>query len=114
MSNTPVYVGLDVGGTSMKAGVVNDDGRPLGPAVSLMTEAYRGQEFGLERMCETIRQAVAAVRVGWERIAAIGVATPGLMDIPAGIILDPPNLRPWKNVPVRQHIHDKFKLPTAF
>ena len=28
------------------------------------------------------------------------------MDIPAGLILDPPNLKPWQNVPVRQHIHD--------
>ena len=114
MNNTPVYVGLDVGGTTMKAGVVDDDGRPLGPSVSLATEAHRGQAFGLERMCETIRRAVAAVPVSWERVAAIGVATPGLMDIPAGIILDPPNLRPWKNVPVRQHIHDTFAVPTAF
>jgi glucokinase len=48
------------------------------------------------------------------RIAAIGVATPGLMDIPGGIILDPPNLQPWRNVPVRKHIHQVFGVPTAF
>jgi glucokinase len=42
------------------------------------------------------------------------VATPGTMDIPAGIILDPPNLRPWQNVPVRRHIQETFKVPTAF
>jgi glucokinase len=36
------------------------------------------------------------------------------MDIPAGIILDPPNLKPWQNVPVRQYIADFFSLPTAF
>src|SRR5262249_35106394 len=29
-------------------------------------------------------------------------------------ILDPPNLKPWRNVPVRRHIHDVFKVPTAF
>jgi len=44
----------------------------------------------------------------------MGVATPGTMDIPAGIILDPPNLRPWQNVPVRQYIEDSFRIPTAF
>src|SRR5215211_685878 len=96
------FVGLDVGGTTMKAGVVDDAGLPLS-AVSLPTEAQRGQEFGLERMCETIRSAVAAARLGLEQVVAIGVATPGLMDIPAGMILDPPNLKPWKNVPVRDH-----------
>src|SRR6516164_1527827 len=113
MSTAPVYVGLDVGGTSMKAGVVDDAGRPLS-AVSLPTEAHRGQDFGLSRMCETIRRAVAEAGLTLDRISAIGVATPGLMDIPAGIILDPPNLRPWKNVPVRQYVQDAFGIPTAF
>ena len=110
----PLFVGLDVGGTTMKAGVVDDKGQPLAASVSLPTEAHRGQEFGLERMCETIRQAVAAAKVRLEQIAAIGVATPGTMDIPVGIILDPPNLKPWQNVPVRDHIQRVFGLPTAF
>jgi glucokinase len=109
----PLFVGLDVGGSAMKAGVVDDAGAPLA-SVSLPTEAYRGQDFGLERMCEAIRQAVAAVNLTMADIAAIGVATPGTMDIPKGIILDPPNLKPWRNVPVRDHIHKTFGLPTAF
>jgi glucokinase len=113
MNTTLCYVGLDVGGTSMKAGVVDEAGRPLSN-VSLPTEAHRGQEFGLERMCETIRAAVRDAALSMERIAAIGVATPGTMDIPAGIMLDPPNLSPWQNVPVRQHIQQTFNVPTAF
>jgi glucokinase len=113
MKNAPLFVGLDVGGTSMKAGVVDDTGRPLS-SVSLPTEAERGQEFGLERMCETIRLAISRAGLHPEQIVAIGVATPGTMDIPAGMILDPPNLRPWQNVPVRQYVHDAFRVPTAF
>jgi glucokinase len=113
MSTLPVYVGLDVGGSTMKAGAVDDEGRPLS-AVSVPTEAHRGQEHGLRRMCEAIRMAAEAAGLGMERVAAIGVATPGLMDIPAGVILDPPNLRPWRNVPVRQHIQETFGIPTAF
>src|SRR5438132_10400230 len=65
-------------------------------------------------MCEAIRLAVHKSGLQPHEIAAIGVATPGTMDIPAGIILDPPNLHPWKNVPVRQHIQDAFGVPTAF
>ena len=37
----PLFVGLDVGGTAMKAGVVDDSGQPLA-CVSLPTEAHRG------------------------------------------------------------------------
>jgi glucokinase len=114
MTNPPYFVGLDVGGTSMKAGVVDDAGRPLAPAVSLPTEAERGQEFGLERMCETIRAAVSRAGVRLDQVAALGVATPGTMDIPAGLILDPPNLKPWRDVPVRDHVRKTFSLPTAF
>jgi glucokinase len=107
------YVGLDVGGTTMKAGVVDDAGRALS-AVSLPTEARRGQDFGLARMCQTIRAAVDETGLGLRQVGAIGVATPGTMDIPAGIILDPPNLRPWQNVPVQRHVQQEFGLPTAF
>src|SRR6202047_4530913 len=112
MALSPLFAGLDVGGTSMKGGVVDDNGRPMG-SVSLPTEAYKGQEHGLQRMAETIRASVRAAGLTMEQVAAIGVATPGTMDIPAGIILDPPNLKPWQNVPVRGHIHDTFGAPTA-
>ena len=108
------YVGLDVGGTTMKAAVVDGAGRPLSRPVVMDTNPERGQDAGLETMCETIRRAVAAAKLTPADVAAIGVATPGLMDIKAGLILDPPNLKPWKNVPVRDHIARVFGKPTAY
>jgi glucokinase len=113
MSATAYYVGLDVGGTSMKASVVDGPGNAA-RSVSLPTEAFKGQEHGLARMAEVIRRAIAAAGRQPRDIAGIGVATPGTMDIPAGVILDPPNLRPWQNVPVRQYIQETFGIPTAF
>ncbi len=108
------YVGLDVGGTTMKAAVVTDEGEPLSTPVVMDTSPERGQEAGLETMCESIRRAVAAAKLTMNDIAAIGVATPGLMDIKRGLILDPPNLKPWKNVPVRDHIAQCFGKPTVY
>jgi glucokinase len=113
MSASAYYIGLDVGGTTMKASVVDDKGKPS-KSVSMPTEPHKGQDQGLETMCETIRRAAAAAGKTMADIAGIGVATPGTMDIAAGIILDPPNLKPWQNVPVKQFIHEKFKIPTAF
>ena len=108
------YVGLDVGGTTMKAAVVDDTGKPLSAPAVLDTRPELGQDVGLETMCEAIRQAVATARLQMKDVAAIGVATPGLMDIKGGLILDPPNLKPWKNVPVRDHIKKAFGKPTAY
>jgi glucokinase len=113
MPQPPYFVGVDVGGTSIKGGVVDDTAAVLS-TVNLPTEAHLGQEHGLEQMARTVREAVAAAGLTLEQVAAIGVATPGTMDIPAGLILDPPNLKPWKNVPVRDSIHQTFGLPTAF
>jgi glucokinase len=108
------FVGLDVGGTTMKAAVVNDAGRPLSEPAIQETRPELGQDIGLETMCNAIRAAVSAAKIKLKDVAAIGVATPGLMDIKAGIILDPPNLKPWKNVPVRDHIKKAFSKPTAY
>jgi glucokinase len=108
------FVGLDVGGTTMKAAVVDDAGRPLSEPAVLDTRPELGQDAGLETMCDTIRGAVAAAKLRMKDVAAVGVATPGLMDIKAGLILDPPNLKPWKSVPVRDHIRRAFGKPTAF
>jgi glucokinase len=113
MATSLNYVGLDVGGTTMKAAVVDDSGWAY-PTVVMDTEPARGQERGLETMCETIRRAIQAARLSMNEIAAIGVATPGLMDIRAGLILDPPNLKPWKNVPVRDYVQNVFQKPTAY
>lgn len=113
MATLPKFVGLDVGGTTMKAAVVDDAGRAY-PSVVMDTNAEDGQDAGLETMCETIRRAVAAAKLALADIAAIGVATPGLGDIRTGVILDPPNLKPWKNVPVKEHIATAFGLPTVY
>jgi glucokinase len=113
MSESWRYVGLDVGGTSMKAGVVDGAGRPLS-TVNLPTEPEKGQARGLETMCAAIRQAIAAAKLRLLDIAAIGVATPGTMDLKTGYILDPPNLKPWRNVPVRDYVYAEFQIPTVF
>jgi len=114
MSGERYFVGLDVGGTTMKSAVVDDHGKPLSAPVVMDTHPERGQDIGLETMCETIRRAVVAAKLTMNEITAIGVVTPGLMDIKAGLILDPPNLKPWKNVPVRDHIKTVFGKPTAY
>jgi glucokinase len=97
---TPYFtVGLDIGGTAIKAGVV---------------DSHRGQTAGMDRMCEAIRRAVVEAGMRMPDIAAIGVASAGLLDLSAGVIIFAPNLQPWNAVPVRQYIAEVFGLPTAF
>src|SRR5215472_16676495 len=79
----PFYVGVDVGGTNIKAGVVDDDGRPLSH-VSAPTEAVRGPEVGLENIARAAEMAIAQSDLTSSALRGVGLATPGTMDIPAG------------------------------
>ena len=103
----PMFVGIDLGGTNIKCGVVDGSGRPL-CRVSVPTVADAGPEDVAERMCEAARQAVKTSGATWRRVPAVGIGSPGTMDIPAGVVLDPPNLPGWRDVPLRDMIGQRL------
>lgn len=108
----PFFLGIDLGGTNIKAGVVADCGIPLSKCTT-RTRAKDGPNEGVTRMCEVGNDAVEEAGLDLSDIAAVGVATPGTMDIPRGMLLNPPNLPGWNNVPIRQLIGDHFHKPTT-
>ncbi len=108
----PFYLGIDLGGTNIKSGVVDDDGRPIS-SVSVETNADRGPEEGIKNLAEAGRLAVQASGVPWEKIRGVGLGSPGTMDIGAGLLLEPPNLPGWNNFPIRQRLADALKKQTV-
>lgn len=111
-SGGPYYVGIDLGGTNIKAGVVDYDGNSLSKA-SVPTEADQGPETGVRNIIRAVDAALEQAGLAIGQIRAIGLATPGTMDIPAGMLLDPPNLPGWQNFPIRRRVADHFDRPTV-
>lgn len=107
-----LYVGVDVGGTNIKTGVVDDQGQSRS-LVTLPTHAARGWEAGLADIEDSIHQAILGANTHLDEITAIGLATPGTMDIPAGRLLDPPNLPGWQDIPIRDLVGERLKRPTV-
>ena len=107
----PFYLGIDLGGTNVKSGVVDDTGKPLS-SVSRKTYASRGGEFGLQNLAEAGRDAVAASGVGWDQIRAVGLGSPGTMDIETGWLIEPPNLPGWEHMPIRDRLGGLLGKPT--
>jgi len=105
------FVGVDVGGTNTKVGVVSSTGRPLSSLV-IPTEGEKGPDHGIEAFCAAIERVVDESPVRMANITAIGVAVPGTLDIPNGIWMEPANLPDWRYIPIRQIISDRFGLPT--
>lgn len=106
------FVGVDVGGTNIKAGVVTSNGRPLSSIV-LPTEADKGSEHGLRNIRHAVDEAIEQSPIRMRNITAIGLATPGTLDIPNGILMEPANLPKWRHIPIRKIIGDHFEKPTS-
>jgi glucokinase len=106
-ASEPCYLGIDIGGSSIKAGVVTDDGRVLQKQFA-PSALEHGLEAGLANLERISREVVAGSGVGWEAIRAVGVAAPGTMDIPAGIVFHPFNLPGWRNLPLRDMVSERL------
>lgn len=106
------YLGIDVGGSSIKAGVLTDSGEILAKrhAPSALS---RGLEAGLANLERVCREIVQEARVNWDDIRGVGVAAPGTMDIPAGIVFHPFNLPGWEDLPLRQIVSDRLHKPAV-
>ncbi len=89
--DTRLYLGLDLGGTNVKAGVVTQDGEVLSSA-SVPTESHKGPNHGVHQLVTAGRKAIEAAKCTVADIKAVGLATPGTMDIPGGMLVDPSNL----------------------
>lgn len=107
----PFFLGIDLGGTNIKSGVVDDTGRPVS-SVSVVTNAEKGPEAGLASLAEAGQKAVQASGLGWDAVTAVGLGSPGTMDLPRGLLLDPPNLPGWSNLPIRDLLAGKLGKPT--
>jgi glucokinase len=113
----PFYAGVDLGGTSIKCGVVDSEGRPLlDRAVDSDTDADKGVDVTLAHMAAAVREAVKRCDLGMQDIAAVGLGSPGTMDIPAGMLLDPVNLRGpgWQNCPIRDRLSALLEKKVVF
>lgn len=109
----PLYVGIDVGGTNIKFGLIDDLGRTLAKT-SIPTDPDRGADDAVVRMADAIERLLDETGAGADAVRAVGLATPGTMDIPAGMLLEPPNLRAWGNFPIRDRLSDACGKPVAF
>ncbi len=109
----PLLVGIDVGGTNIKIGLVDDLGRTLAYR-TLPTEPEKGAEDAARGMSDCFRQMVQETGLDVQDVVRAGLATPGPMDLSAGILLTPGNLPQWWNFPIRDRVSHHCGLPVTY
>lgn len=106
-------MGVDLGGTNTKVGLVDDQGYALS-ASSFSTESQKGPEDAVRRMGAAVRELVEKTGLELDRVVRVGLGSPGTMDLETGMLLDPPNLPGWGEFAIRDKLKDLTGRPVSF
>lgn len=106
-TRVPAVLALDIGGTKLAVGVVDAAGGVHSFLVA-PSNAERGPEETLARLFELGKQAVAASGL---EIRAVGIGCGGPLDSERGVLIAPPHLPGWRDVPVAALAEQAFGKP---
>ena len=104
-----VYLGIDLGGTKIAAGVTDQDGAILGRA-SAATLARRSYQEVVKDMAACALSALADSGHPLEEVAAIGIGIPGIAENVHGTVFFCTNLG-WENIPLREELRKHIDKP---
>ncbi len=105
-----VYAGIDLGGTATKIAIATGDGDVLTDRL-IETQGHLGHDGVLQRLADCVMELCAG-QGGGARLAGVGLAVPGLIDLLTGTTRFLPNLRgQWRDVPVAEILRRRFGCP---
>jgi len=110
MVKTTSAIGIDIGGTKIAIGIVDQQGTILAQT-TFPTDSL----LGIPNACERIHQAVSNItdelNLPISKLAGIGIGCPGPMNRETGEILNPHTLPGWENVSLTQTLESRINLP---
>ena len=101
------FVGVDIGGTKVAAGLVDADGKILSHERVPMVSNSSPQD-GLNAVLSAIAKVIPN---GTPDLGGIGICAPGPLDPKTGIILNPPNVPCWRNFPLAESVQKLHPVP---
>ena len=96
-------IGMDLGGTNLRCGLVNEH------TVSDMHSKRINGQASVEEVMEDIFSL--AGRLIDKSVKAIGIGVPSVVDLEQGIVYDVQNIPSWKEVPLKKWMEEKYQLP---
>lgn len=103
------YIGIDVGGTNLVAGLVDEEGTILDKMSHPVDRSLSAREL----CAQLIQLAEKVCEMGEmppERIQAVGIGLPGLVDNKTGVVVQTPNM-PFENTPLRELFQEAWDVP---
>ena len=105
-------VGIDVGGTNVKLGLVQPSGKIIS-RTNLITKLFkRNKEELIKAILQAITDMLQKNNYKKAEIAGIGVGLPGLINPQRGIVHFLPNIPGWRQVPLKKIMESRLRIPT--
>lgn len=109
-----LYLGCDLGGTNLRAAIINVQTGAVLHQSSIPTLARDGHDAVMMRMADLFKQLIQSAGLKKDEIGGIGIGVPGVLDLDKGETLLLPNLPgTWPHVPLRDTISNLTDLPVA-
>ncbi|MBQ6887529.1 MAG: ROK family protein [Lachnospiraceae bacterium] len=102
-------VGIDLGGTNIKAGIVDAQYHIVKQA-SVPTQAERTYQEIVKDMAMLVKHLMEETGICEEEVEGIGIGSPGMIDAKEGVVVYSNNIR-WDNVPLVQEMNSYFSCP---
>jgi glucokinase len=107
------YIGCDLGGTNLRAALVDVESGEVLCQKSIPTQARDGHNAVMNRMADLFLQVIREAGMQKDEIGGIGIGVPGVLDLEKGEVLFLPNLPgTWPHVPLRDTIINLTGLRT--
>ena len=103
------YLGIDLGGTNIAAGLVNEQGQILA-RLNISTQASSGEDAVIARMAQVARDLAEKSGVPLSEIVSVGVGSPGAIESVTGTVLSACNL-PFSHTPLAARLEALLGRP---
>jgi glucokinase len=111
MSADIFTIGVDLGGTNLRIGAYSP-GTGLLEAIQLSTRLEYGPGAVVDDMCAGIHRLRERYQPQYS-LVGIGIGSPGPLELPAGILCQPPNLPGWDSFELRATIEGSVGMPIS-
>ncbi len=108
---TSCVAGVDLGGTKIEIGLVDDQNTILGRC-RIPTHPERGPKDVAARIASEVAQLERALPAG-QRVAALGICCPGPVDHRTGTLIDPPNLQQLHHAALGPMLAARLDVPVS-
>jgi glucokinase len=108
----PPVLALDIGGTKLAAGVVDGEGAVRSFLVT-PTRREEGPGPVLDRLWALGRRAVQESSLEWSEVSAVGIGCGGPLDAARGVLIAPPHLPGWRDIPIASLAAGEYERPVV-